>query len=122
MKNDRILPGAVAAGFLGGISGGMVGMSGPILVIYLKYHFSKDFFRTQLIAIFLIENIVRLFIYFKGGLLDLQESKFLFACLPALLIGLWIGNTFHLHISESHFNRIVASILVLVSLKIVFFN
>lgn len=121
IRNNRFLTGAVAAGFLGGITGGMIGMSGPILVIFLKYHFPKEFFRTQLIAIFLIENIVRLFIYVDGGLINFHESKFLFLCLPALLVGLWIGNSLHLHISEKLFNRVVASILVLVSLKIIFF-
>lgn len=119
IENSRLLPGALLAGFLGGISGGLVGISGPILVVYLKYYFSKDFFRTQLIAIFLIENIVRLFIYFKGGLLEFQETNFLIACMPALVIGLWVGHKFHLRISEKHFNRIVSVILILVSVKIV---
>lgn len=120
-ENRRLMPGAIIAGFLGGISGGLVGISGPILVIYLKYYFSKDFFRTQLIAIFLVENIVRLLIYFKGGLLEFQETNFLIACIPALLIGLWIGHKFHLRISEMHFNRIVSVILILVSAKIILF-
>lgn len=120
-ESRRLLPGAIIAGFLGGISGGLVGISGPILVIYLKYYFSKDFFRTQLIAIFLIENIVRLLIYFEGGLLEFQETNFLIACMPALLIGLWVGHKFHLRISELYFNRIVSAILILVSVKIVLF-
>lgn len=116
---NRVRAGGITVGFLGGISGGMVGMSGPILVVYLKYLFSKDFFRTQLIAIFLIENLVRLSIYFQRGLLDFRQARFLLACLPALLLGLWLGNLSQLRISERVFNQVVATILILVSLKII---
>jgi uncharacterized membrane protein YfcA len=121
INNQKVLIGATIAGFLSGIIGGMIGMSGPILVIYLKYFFSKEFFRTQLITIFLVANMVRLFIYYKGGLLSFEESKFFIACLPALLIGLLVGHILQVHISEKHFNRVVSSILILVSLKLVFF-
>lgn len=120
-QNPKVLFGAATAGLFAGISGGMIGMSGPILVIYLKYFFPKDFFRTQLIVIFLIENLVRTFIYYKGGLLNFHESKLLIACLPALVVGLWIGHILHVKISEKYFNKVVASILILVSLKIILF-
>ena len=120
-QNPKILVGGSIAGFLGGISGGMIGMSGPILVIYLKYFFQKDFFRIQLIVIFLVENLVRTFIYYSGGLLGFQETKFLITCLPALGIGLWIGYILHVHISEKYFNRVVSLILIFVSIKIVLF-
>lgn len=121
IDKQKVLFGATIAGFLGGITGGMIGMSGPILVIYLKYFFSKEFFRTQLITIFLVENVVRLIIYYKGGLLGFEESKSFITCLPALLIGLWVGHALQVHISEKHFNRVVSSILILVSLKLVLF-
>lgn len=120
-ENKKVLTGAAIAGFFGGISGGLIGMSGPILVVYLKYFFPKDFFRNQLIVIFLAENLVRTFIYYKGGLLGFQESKFLFLCLPVLILGLWIGNILHMHISEKLFNRVVSLILILVSIKIIIF-
>jgi uncharacterized membrane protein YfcA len=114
-------PGSVAAGLAGGVSGGMIGMSGPILVIYLKYFFQKDFFRSQLIAIFLAENVVRIAVYLRGGLLDLKSVTLLMYCLPAMLAGLWIGNKLHFQISERAFNRIVSIILILVSTKLLFF-
>lgn len=123
-RYDRITtasPGSLAAGFAGGISGGMIGMSGPILVIYLKYFFQKDFFRSQLIAIFLAENVVRIAVYFRGGLLDFNSVTLLMYCLPAMLAGLWIGNKLHVQISERAFNRIVSIILILVSIKLLFF-
>lgn len=110
--------GGAAAGFFGGISGGMIGMSGPMLVIYLKYFFQKDFFRSQLIAIFLAENVVRTVIYYNGGLITLQNMNFLLYCLPALLLGLWLGHRLHLQISEKLFNRVVSVILILVSAKL----
>jgi uncharacterized membrane protein YfcA len=114
-------PGSVAAGFFGGISGGMIGMSGPILVIYLKYFFQKDFFRSQLIAIFLTENVVRLAVYLRGGLIDSKNIDLLIYCIPALLLGLWLGHKLHFQVSEKAFNRIVSIILILASVKLVLF-
>ncbi len=43
-----------AASFMSGFLGGLVGMSGPPLVIYMKLNYPKAFFRIQLIAIFLL--------------------------------------------------------------------
>ena len=35
---------------MGGIFGGLIGMSGPPLIMYMKQAYRKDFFRTQLIV------------------------------------------------------------------------
>ncbi|MEJ2636862.1 MAG: sulfite exporter TauE/SafE family protein [Calditrichia bacterium] len=109
------------AGLLSGITGGLVGMSGPPLVSFMKYHFPKDFFRTQLIAIFLIEKFVRLAVYSNRQLLPLHQWPHLLIYIPFLLIGLWIGNHFHARISEKHFNRAVAVILIFPAVKLIFF-
>jgi uncharacterized membrane protein YfcA len=124
VKNDlgfinTPLIGGVFAGFVGGITGGLIGMSGPILIIYLKYFYSKDFFRSQLIVVFLIENIVRIMVYSKGGLFITEQWMMLIYFLPALSIGLWIGNAFHIRINDKVFDRVVGMVLMLVSTKII---
>jgi len=118
---DPTFVGGLFAGLAGGITGGLIGMSGPILVIYLKYFYSKDFFRSQLIAVFLVENIVRIFIYAKGGLFVQGQGMLLAYLLPALLIGLWIGNTLHIHINNKIFNKVVGAVLISMSFKITLF-
>jgi uncharacterized membrane protein YfcA len=105
-------------GFVGGICGGMIGMSGPPVIMYMKRVYSKDFFRTQLIVVFMVENLVRLLVYQKYQLLGPGQGIILLFCLVPLVIGLWLGSHLHLRISERHFNRTVALILLIVSIKI----
>ncbi|MFQ5583826.1 MAG: sulfite exporter TauE/SafE family protein [Calditrichia bacterium] len=120
LANRRVRSGAVLSAFAGGLTGGLAGISGPPIVIYLKQFFSKSFFRAQLTVVFLFENLVRLTVYYKGGLLKLNQGKLILFLLPGLLTGLWIGSKLHFQISEKWFNRLVAIILLLVSLKIIF--
>ncbi len=108
-------------GLLSGTLGGIVGMSGPPLIAYMKYYYSKDFFRTQLIVIFLVEKFVRLMVYGSHKLLPTSEWLGLAIYIPFFLVGLWIGNHFHAHVSEKQFNRLVAVILVLPAIRLLFF-
>lgn len=108
----------LGAGFLGGISGGLIGMSGPPLIVYMKQVYPKDFFRTQLIVVFMVENAVRLAVYRQNHLFAAGDSAILLFCLPSLLIGLWLGAQLHLRVSETSFNRFIALILIAVSVKI----
>ena len=108
----------VGAGFLGGIFGGLIGMSGPPLIMYMKQAYRKDFFRTQLIVVFMVENLVRLVVYQRNQLFAFKDSTILLFCLLPLLIGLWLGAKLHLRISEIYFNRFIALILIGVSIKI----
>lgn len=108
----------VGAGFLGGVFGGLIGMSGPPLIMYMKQAYPKDFFRTQLIVVFMVENLVRLAVYQRNRLFAVEDSAILLLCLLPLLIGLWLGARLHLRISETHFNRFIALVLIGVSIKI----
>lgn len=109
---------AALAGFGGGVCGGLMGMSGPPLIMYLKRVYPKDLFRSQLIVVFMVENLVRLFVYQKYQLLKAEQGFILLLCLGPLLLGLWLGSHLHLRISEPYFNRAVALILLVVSIKI----
>jgi uncharacterized membrane protein YfcA len=111
--------GASLMAFSGGVLGGLAGISGPPLIIYLKKYFSKSFFRTQLIVIFLFENMVKLLVYYKGGWVQLPQLKIVFLNIPVLLLGLGLGSVLHFRISDRLFNRVVAVILILISLKII---
>jgi len=111
----------IGAGFLGGMFGGLIGMSGPPLIMYMKQVYPKDFFRTQLIVVFMVENAVRLTVYQQNQLFAVEDSAILLLCLLPLLIGLWLGAQLHLRISETYFNRFIALILIGVSVKILWF-
>ncbi|MFZ0388842.1 MAG: sulfite exporter TauE/SafE family protein [Calditrichia bacterium] len=113
--------GTIAAGLLAGLLGGLSGMSGPPLVAYLKYYYPKEFFRTQLIVIFLAEKFIRLLVYGRHQMLPWQEWPVLFTFLPMLLLGLWIGTRLHGKVSEKQFTRTVALILIFPAVKLIFF-
>jgi uncharacterized membrane protein YfcA len=108
--NYRLLkyPAALMSGFLGGL----VSMSGPPLIIYMKMMYEKSFFRTQLIAIFLLGSGWRylMFMYHEVPMnIPIQSLVIYFFC---LLAGLWLGTRLHVKVNEVVFNKIVATILL----------
>jgi uncharacterized membrane protein YfcA len=107
-----------AAGFLSGFLGGLVSMSGPPVVIYMKLRYRKVFFRTQLIAIFFLGTTWRslLFIWHQIPLnIPLLSLAICFLMLPA---GLWAGSHLHIRVNEQLFNKIIALILLLPAISL----
>jgi len=106
------------AGFMSGFLGGLVSMSGPPLIIFMKLMYEKTFFRTQLIAIFVFGTAWRslLFFYhhipFNIPLINLIFYFFL------LLLGLWLGGKLHIRVNEIVFNKIVAIILLIPAISL----
>jgi uncharacterized membrane protein YfcA len=108
-------------GFISGILGGMLSISGPPLVIYMKWNYDKTFFRSQLIGIFLLGAGWRLFLY---RLYDIPVEMNTFTVLlftAAMLLGLGIGNRIHLSVNEITFNRIIALIIIVPAIRLILF-
>ncbi len=95
-----------------GMLAGMTGTGGPVLVIYLKLKNKKDEFRSQVIAIFTIGAIWRLFLYKYNNLLPVIEFNTLIMIL-FVVIGLSIGHIFQRNVNEQVFNKYVATILII---------
>jgi uncharacterized membrane protein YfcA len=109
------------AAALSGFSGGLIGVSGPILAVYVKVRHSKEFFRTQLIAVFFFGSVWRLLLFYLHGFqiaFNFYQSTFL---VLILLAGLWLGQHINLKVNESLFNRIIAAILLIPTVKLLFF-
>jgi uncharacterized membrane protein YfcA len=101
------------AGFLSGFLGGMVSMSGPPLVIYMKMTYAKTFFRTQLIGVFLLGTAWRSLLFLWHGLpLNIPIDR-LILFFFVMLLALALGNRVHLHVREITFNKIIALILLI---------
>jgi uncharacterized membrane protein YfcA len=99
--------------FVGGFLGGLVSMSGPPIIIYMKMMYEKSFFRTQLIAIFVFGTAWRylLFVYHDIPMnIPFQSLVVYFFC---LLAGLWLGTHLHVRVNEVVFNKTVALILLI---------
>ncbi len=106
--------------FLAGFGGGLIGISGPLLVIYFKLAFSKSYFRTQLIAIFAFGAAWRLFLYhsFHTSFTFSPFQVLLFV--GTMLLAIFAGSKFHLQVDPRKFDRAVALILVLPSIALLF--
>jgi uncharacterized membrane protein YfcA len=106
---------------LSGFSGGLIGVSGPILAVYMKVRHKKDFFRTQLIAVFFFGSMWRLLLFYWHGMhiaFGVSQSAVL---VVILLAGLWVGQHINLRVNETIFNRVIAVILLIPTAKLLFF-
>jgi uncharacterized membrane protein YfcA len=104
---------APVSGFIGGCTGGMFGLNGPPLVLYLTHRVKdKQIFRATLYGIFFVDACYRLILYSANKLITIEVVKFALCLTPFLLIGLLLGSKLHAKINESLFKKIIASILM----------
>jgi uncharacterized membrane protein YfcA len=111
---------ALVVGVLSGIAGGLFGTSGPPLVVYVD-HFAKDKteFRAQLIILFLLNDIIRIFLYYRYSLLTMEIGKFALWLLPAVCLGLFLGSKMHFRVTEKTFGRAIAAMLFVSGLLLI---
>ncbi|MDE2756968.1 MAG: sulfite exporter TauE/SafE family protein, partial [Acidobacteriota bacterium] len=103
----------LAAGFAGGLLGGMFGTSGPAYVAFLSSQaLDKAAFRATLIVLFAVEYAWRLGLYAHQGLLDIQGLQLALTLLPALVAATLLGHFVHLRVGEKVFRRWVAVFLL----------
>ena len=100
------------AGIISGVLGGLFGTSGPPLVVYV-HHFAEDktAFRAQLLILFVLHDIFRMYLYIDNALIDRSVITFDLMLLPLLVIGLIIGSKMHFQVNETTFNRAISLML-----------
>ncbi len=103
---------------LGGLSSGLVGISGPFIVMALRPKAGKGDFRRLLVALFLIGGVFRLVTYGTVGVWTNQVLVISLWASPAVVIGLFIGYRQHDRISERSFSIIVGIIMLVLSGRI----
>ena len=107
-------------GLLSGLFGGLLGISGPPIVIYMKMFYDKAFFRSQLIVIFLFGSGWRLILYYLNQInINLDWTLFPIFVIT-MILGVFIGNKIHIKISEIVFTRLVAIIIFLTAIRMLF--
>ena len=120
IKDRRGIIGFIA-GALSGILGGIFGVSGPPVVIYLKYRIpEKDMFRAQIVLLIIFENVFRLFLYACGGLYNSFNLKFALILLPSMALGLFLGSRLNIKASQRTFDIIAAGILMMAGAGLIF--
>lgn len=101
-------------GLLGGVFSGMFGSGGFIYVIYLSRRLEdRDALRATQSFLITLSTATRAVIFLFAGVYNNLQLVFLaLACVPAMLLGTWIGHHITLRISKETFLRTIYSVLV----------
>lgn len=112
---------APVSGFVGGCVGGMFGLNGPPMVLYLAHQLKdKQVFRATLYGVFFVDACYRMILYSYNKLLTLEVIQFALYLTPFLLFGLLLGSKLHTRINENIFKKIVALILLITGTFLIF--
>jgi uncharacterized membrane protein YfcA len=102
-------------GFIGGLSGGFVGINSPIFILYFGSYLAKGPMRRLLVLILLPSAVSKVATYTALGLMTSQILLYSLICLPGLLLGIYIGNRTFFRISEKFFGTILGGVLIALS-------
>jgi uncharacterized membrane protein YfcA len=111
---------APVSGLIGGCVGGMFGLNGPPMVLYLVHQIKdKQVFRATLYGVFFVDACYRLILYSFSKLITMEVIKFALYLTPFLLIGLFLGSKLHAKINENIFKKIIALILAITGIFLI---
>jgi uncharacterized membrane protein YfcA len=102
-------------GFLGGLSGGFVGINSPIFILYFGSYLAKGPMRRLFVLILLLSAVSKVAVYTALGLMNSQIIVYSMVCLPGLLLGIYVGNRTFFRISEKVFGIILGGVLIALS-------
>jgi uncharacterized membrane protein YfcA len=102
-------------GFLGGLSGGFVGINSPIFILYFGSCLAKGPMRRLLVLILLPSAVIQVATYSTLGLMTREILLYALFALPGLLLGIYFGNRTFFRISEKVFGVVLGGVLILLS-------
>jgi len=105
----------VSVSLLGGVCGGLFGISGPPIIWHFGRRFAKRAFRQILVPIFLAAALARIITYASLGIMDRQVLYYVLISIPGLLPGIYFGNKIFSSASEMTFRRIAGAVLLLIA-------
>lgn len=107
-------------GLLGGVFSGMFGSGGFIYVIYLSRRLDdRDAIRATQSFLITLSTATRAVIFlFAGVYNDLKIVFLALACVPAMLLGTWLGHHITLRISKETFLRTIYGVLVVAGVSL----
>jgi len=112
----------LGVGTIAGFCGGFIGINAPPLVLHFSRNLDKRRLRRLLVLIFIPAAVAQTATFVANGLFDRQVMIWGLLMLPAMFVGVWLGNrTFH-YISESMFRRTLGLLLVFVSIRLILKN
>jgi uncharacterized membrane protein YfcA len=93
----------------------------PPVVVYLSHQTDKKTFRATMLAFWSILDIWVLLLYFYSGLINISVVNFSVFLLPALILGIIVGNKLNENINEDLFKKIIGVILVFTGILLALF-
>lgn len=107
--------------FVAGISQALFGISGPIAMTRLiATHTDKLVIRNYALAFFLSLNIFRGVGYAVNGTFNETLLEMMLISAPILAVSLWYSNQLHFKVSDTHFKRVVAWIILFGGISLLF--
>ena len=104
--------------FVGGITGGLIGISGPPIVGAAKPVMDKSAFRRRMAMIFFVQSPVKLVVYPLNGVWTEWVWPVSLACAIPIVVGMAIGFRAHWKVSERMFSVVVGVILIVLAARV----
>ena len=109
----------LGVGAFAGFCGGFIGINAPPLVLHFSRFLDKRRLRRLLVLIFIPAAAAQTGTFCWNGMFDSQVVVWGVWMLPAMALGIWLGNrTFH-RISEKVFRRTLGLFLIFVSVRLI---
>ena len=110
-SGGRIADGGV--GFVGGILGGLAGLSGALPTAWCGLRgWSKDVSRAVYQPFNIVVQVAALPALLGAGLLTRQLGYYTLLCIPAMLLGVWLGVRLYVRIDEARFRQVILWLLL----------
>src|SRR3984885_888027 len=101
------------AGLIGGVLGGLAGMSGTVPAIWTQLRgWKRDLRRATMQVYNIAMHVTTLTVYSRTGTLDATTLKLFAVAAPAMLIPSYVGTRLYGRFSEKTFTRVVFVLLV----------
>ncbi len=109
-RGGRLADGVI--GWIGGIMGGLAGLSGPVPVLWCTLRrWERDTQRAVFQSFNTAVHVFALTGYFWNGILTETVGWTFALMLPAIVLPTWLGTRLYRHISEAAFRRVILLLL-----------
>jgi len=106
---------------LGGMSQGLVGISGPIVMTRLLGTYNnKTLVRNYALAFYLTLNLGRLSVYVASGTIGSDIQSMMLISGPILFVVLWFSNHLHFKTNEALFRKVVSWVILFGGISLFF--
>lgn len=108
-----------AVGLFSGFCGGFIGVNAPPLLLHFGRFLDKQHLRRMLVLIFIPAALAQTATFSWNGLLTFQVMRWAAVLLPAMLMGIYLGNKAFGYVSETAFRKILGALLIVVSFRLI---